>query len=825
MKKTLIKIRNVAFHILVLLVIFVASVVGFERWINQTVPATAEGMESSSFPLLYMVNDGVSYNCLHGYACEMDVNYIRDTITVLGSDHLLDIQIQPFSTSVDGISYEVLTTDGKESLENTNVVKTREENGYLYTTFEIQNNMLMNQEYILKIKVNAGGRNIYFYTRLILEDGLHLSGYLDFVTGFYEKCVNKTDQETLGTYVEPDSSSAKATTLASMDIHDSVNQLMWGDLNPQIYYKPAPSLVDINETTASFVLEYRISSIGESGATEIYNIKEFYRLRYTDTRIFLLDFTRTTDEIFQPDRKVIESTGINLGITGMDIEYEFNDKKKIVAFVQENELWTYSISGDKLTRVFGFPQSENMDYRDFYDKNTIKILKVESDGSVWFTVSGYMNRGKHEGENGVGVYYYEEASATVDEVVFIQSMEAFDMLRLDVGTLAYVTENEQYFYVLLDGRVYCVDLQSKEYEKVIDGIKNNCYKSSSTNRYFAWLEEGKEYDSGTICEIDFESREIRKITGNGNERLRPVAFMGEDFVYGAALTADIDITHEGNEIFPMYRLTIVNTEGETVKNYQPEGYYVTDVVSAENMLTLTRVSRGGSGFEAAPEDHIVSTDVEDDVIYGISTKVSDARQTEMLLRFGTTVSGSNPQVVTSKMLAGAASQDVRIPSNEEKEELYYVYAGGSMASRYTSAGPAIREANEKVGVVINEKKQFIWERGNRSATKQIRLEKIPAAFRSGVIDASALQEKMGDGAEVLDLTGCTLDMVLYFVGQGRPVLANTPDGVVTITGYDEYNVILLNPGSDETYYGGLQDSTKLFEEAGNQFVAYIEKEM
>ena len=80
---------------------------------------------------------------------------------------------------------------------------------------------------------------------------------------------------------------------------------------------------------------------------------------------------------------------------------------------------------------------------------------------------------------------------------------------------------------------------------------------------------------------------------------------------------------------------------------------------------------------------------------------------------------------------------------------------------------------------------------------------------------------MGADVDVLDLTGCTLDMVLYFVGQGTPVLANTSQGVVTITGYDEYNVILLDPGSDETYYGGLQDSTKMFEEAGNQFVSYV----
>jgi hypothetical protein len=821
MKKTLIKIRSAVVHVLVLLLIFVGSVAGFEHWLNQSSPNTAEGMESSTFPLLYMRNDEVSYNCLHGYANEMDASYIRDTITVLGSDHLLDIQIQPFSMSVDSISYEVLTSDGKQSLENTNVVKTTQENGYIYATLEIQNNMLMNEEYILKVKLTAGGREIYFYTRLILEDGLHLSGYLDFVTGFYEKCVNQSE-ETLGTYVEPDATSGQSTTLAAMDIHDTVNQLMWGDLNPQIYYKPTPSLVDINETTASFVLEYRISTIGEGGVTEIYNIEEFYRLRYTDTRIFLLDFTRTTDEVFQTDKDVIESNGINLGITGMDVEYQFNEKKKVVAFVQENELWTYNISGDKLTRVFGFPQSENMDYRDFYDKNTIKILRVESDGSVWFTVSGYMNRGKHEGENGIGLYYYEEASATVDEKVFIDSVEAYDMLKLDVGTLAYVTDNGQYFYVLLEGAVYRVALETGQCEQIIGGVMNNCYESSSSNQYFAWLLEGKEYDSGTLCVIDLETGETREITGSENERLRPVAFMGEDLVYGAAYLSDIDTAHEGSEVFPMYRLTIIDSEGEQIKNYQPDGYYVTDVEGTENMLTMTRVVRGESGFEEASEDHIVSTDVEDDVIYGISTKTSSTRQTEILLRFGTTVSSSNPQVVTSKMLASESAKEIYIPANEEREALYYVYAGGSMTNRYTSAAPAICEADESVGVVINEKKQFVWERGNRSTTKKIKVEKVPDAFRSGLIDTAALQEAMGEDYTVLDLTGCTLDMVLYFVGQGRSVQAMTPDGVVTITGYDEYNVILLDPGSDETYYGGLQDSTALFEEAGCQFVSYIE---
>ena len=487
MSKRIAAVRRIVLHILVLLVIFVGAVIFFEGMINQVTPDTAEAMENSSFPLVYMRNDGVSYNCLHGYAYEMDVNYIRDAVTVLDGDHILEIQIQPFDTEVEGVSYEVLSLDGSQSLENTGVTNLTEEDGYLYASLEIQHHMRMNQEYILKIQVTAGGREHYYYTRFLLEDGLHLASYLDFVTGFYDKCVNKTDQETLAAVVEPDETTDQASSLAYMDIHDSVSQLMWGDLNPQIFYKPTPCVVEIKGSTASFVLEYRISTVGEEGATEIYNVKEFYRLRYTDTRIFLLDFTRTTDEIFNTEETVLDDQGVLLGITSGQVEYVFDQDHYTVAFVKENELWVYKINSGKLSRVFGFPQQENMDYRDFYDKNNIKILRTDSSGNVWYCVSGYMNRGAHEGENGIALYYYEDASATSEEILFVRTMESYDMLKLDTDSLVYVTDDQEDCYLLLEGIVYRIHLQTRAYEAVLEGLKEECYLRSASNRYFAWL--------------------------------------------------------------------------------------------------------------------------------------------------------------------------------------------------------------------------------------------------------------------------------------------------------------------------------------------------
>ncbi|MDD6325347.1 MAG: hypothetical protein PUA72_07145 [Lachnospiraceae bacterium] len=824
MREKLKTVKNAVVHILVLLLVFIGAVVLFEKLINQSTPNSAQDMENSTFPLVYMQNKGVSYNCLHGYAYEMDVTNIRDTVTVLGDSHELDIQIQPFSSNVESVSYEVLSLDGTESLENTKVVQLTEESNYLTATLKIQNNMLLNQEYILKLQVTAGGRDVYFYTRLLLEDGLHLEAYLNFVTGFYEKCVNKTDEATLGSAVEPDETTDQKDTLAEMDIHSSVNRLMWGNLNPQIFYKPTPSLVDINGTTASFVLDYRISAINSEGTTELYNVKEFYRLRYTDTRVFLLDFTRSTDEIFSAEGTVINSKGINLGVTSQDVEFAIDEKNKVAAFVQEDELWTYEINAGRMTRVFGFPQKENMDYRDFYEKNNIKILRVDSDGNVWFCVSGYMNRGRHEGENGIAVYYYEDASATVEEILFVKTMESYDMLKLDIGALAYITENAQDFYLLLQGMIYRIDLTTREYERVVDGINTECYTVSESNRYVAWLKEGARYDSQTLYRMDLETGAVQEITCDADDRIRPVAFMGEDLVYGVAHTSDIDTTHEGSELFPMYRLTIVGADGEERKNYEPGNAYVLSVEQSENMLVLSRVTRTENGYEETTEDHIVSTNTDEEVATGTTTQASNVKGSEVILRLGTTLRDTTVQTVNAKLLTDGAASEISIPTNKNREKLYYVYAGGSLESVWTTAAEAIRRADEKVGVVINDEKEFVWERGNRAETAKISVDKIPQAIQNGVMDLNTLESQLGK--VVIDLTGCTLEQVLYFVGNRHPVLAWTGTETVIITGYDDYgNLILLKPGESETYFYGPEDSKTMFEAAGNQFMTYLNTDL
>ncbi len=144
-----------------------------------------------------------------------------------------------------------------------------------------------------------------------------------------------------------------------------------------------------------------------------------------------------------------------------------------------------------------------------------------------------------------------------------------------------------------------------------------------------------------------------------------------------------------------------------------------------------------------------------------------------------------------------------------------------MDSTFTDPALALQRADDQTGVVLNRAQQYVWERGNKKTKLTLNLEDVPEAMKSASLDVAALQEALGDEGTIVDLSGCTLDSVLYEVSAQRPVIAKTGDNTsVVIIGYDEY---LYDPQKGETYPYGMNDSTELFEKAGNIFISYVEK--
>ena len=163
--------------------------------------------------------------------------------------------------------------------------------------------------------------------------------------------------------------------------------------------------------------------------------------------------------------------------------------------------------------------------------------------------------------------------------------------------------------------------------------------------------------------------------------------------------------------------------------------------------------------------------------------------------------------------------DTQIP----EEDIYNVYAKGGLDSTFTDPALAIQRADDQTGVVLNRAQQYVWERGNKKTKMQLNIEDVPESIRTANWKKKELQDGLGDAGTVIDLTGCSLDSVLYEVSAQRPVIAKTGENSsVVIVGYDEYNTYLYDPSTGQTAPYGLNDSTALFESAGNVFLTYIE---
>ena len=815
--------KKVLTRILALTLVFVAAAFGTAKFLNnKDTGSTREALASATLPLIYINLDGTQMNCLHGYVKEMDVLAMRDTLTPMGDDRTVSIQVDPFQNQIKSVSFEVLTADGSKSVENTKVITLGEKDGYVTADLEIQNRLLINTEYIMKICVTAGSRDIYYYTRIIHQGDLKAKEYLDFATGFYEGCLNQSDEDGLiSQTIEPDETGDN-TNLASMNIHCTADQLMWAKLKPQVYLKPIPSIKELNENTATLEMDYVITAEGdEEGEVEMYHVTEYYRMRYAQSRVMLLDFERETNQIFDPEDAILVSNGIRLGISSKDIAYKNDTEQNFFGFVQEGALWLYETGSHNLTQVFSFLQRSGLDARDIYNKNNIKIINIDSLGNMYFLICGYMNRGKHEGECGVALYYFDAASSSIQERLYVETQEAFSLLERDVETLAYMSEDNRHFYITLEGTLYDIDMTTQEAKPVLEGLNNECYTGSVSGKMFAWLEENEQYDSTVLNLRNLETLEDIQITCKKKERILPIGFIDEDLVYGVAKVSDIDTEYEGSEVFPMYKLLIVNGQGEVVKEYDPDDCYVTGGTIQDKLLTLDRVVKTANGFEETTQDHIVNSLLNQEAAYGLAIQRTERKQTELILKTGETIKeGSKPQIVYAQQMADADTVKVAIASKERSEDMYYVYAKGHLDGVYTAVNQAVQRANEQLGVVVNSRQQMVWERGNKKEEYTLDIGTFPDAIQNGQIDVEKLQKKLEH--EVLDLRGCDMDSVLYYVSEGNPVLAQTKDGVVIIAGYDQYNTILLNPGEIQTYYCGLEDSKKMFEEAGNVFVTYFD---
>ena len=814
--------KNFFKRFLVLLVVFILGVAGTAFLMNNETTDDRSDMNDSTLPEVMVQFGDVLTNRMYGYRQPMEADFVRDSVTPLDTTKKLTLVVNPYDTKVRNLSYEIRTSDGSKVMEN-RTIKSLDtgSDGYLRTEIEISSGLLMNQEYSLQITLSTNHGDAYYYTRVVSRSATYTEQYAKFADDFVQMSLDKTQADNLAAYLET-SDSASSRNFAGLNINSPLADISWGNLNPQLSKAGIPVIKDINETTASISIEYEISAQNENGNTEYYLVTDFYRMRYDETRIRLLDFKRSASEVFDPSLSVISNSGLLLGVRSKDVDYLTNEDGSVTAFTQNGDIWSYVPDTGKFVEIFTFRKDTESDFRDARVEHDIKLLSVENNGDVDFMVYGYMNRGAHEGYSGVGIYHYNNDQGAIEEQVFIPCTESFEFLQEDLGTLSYVNQSGQLF-IMIAGNLYQINIDENTYEVLADHIDSDDFGVSVTNAHAAWKSESGDY-AGQIEFIDFDTMERRRIAPEASQKLDLLGFMNEDLIYGIVLDGDTLPNATGYMIDGITTFRIEGFDGTVKKEYHQDGLYVAGVTVGTTLMEFTLVQKSGDIYKGVKKDNIMNNSTAATDKTSVEQTSSSRQGVIVRLTFEDSPSSEEPLILYAKVRnAGEKVVDIQVDKSSV-EEVYYVYAGGGLDSVWTDPAKAVQRADKQTGVVLNRAQQYVWERGNMKTQITLNTTDIPEIIRTASLDVQNLQNGLGDSAKVTDLTGCSLENVLYEVSAQRAVIARTgSDSSVVIVGYDQYNTYLLDPSTGEVKPYGMNDSTALFQNAGNVFITYLDQ--
>ena len=781
----------------VLSAVFIVAVIIFSYVTNKGNDNMTADMGAATFPQISFSYGDYKINTLTGYAKRMDVSSMHNTITPV-ADQSLDVNIEAYGNKFTGASYKVYTLDGTSELESKKIKKAGKN-----FSLDLSGDKVLDEERILEVRLNRNGADpVYFYTRIVSDEDANVAQCLNYISDYHENALAKAENAGVGAALEP-TDDADNTTLQHVTINSNYEQVTWGSLKPQVEQEERWSIKELNSTCMSVLLQYRVSCKGEENESDRYAVKECFRVRYIADaqKTYLLDYDRTMDQIFDATKKILNEKGIILGIAPTNLSYKVNKDGTIVSFVEANELWNYNKDSDEVSLVFGFADAENTDVRNLVPDHKIKILKVDAKGNTTFLVSGYMNRGEHEGEVGVAVYYYDIEKNSVEEKVFISTNKSYAQAVSELGEMSYYDAKTDMLYTMVDGTLYQYSIEDDEKTVLVKGLDAQQYVVSEDGSLIAYQADGELGTATKVSILNVGTGKKQKITCSEGECIRPLGFIRSDFVYGIAKTEDIGNTVSGEATVPMYKLEIRNQKGKVIKTYQTDGIYILNAAFDEDMITLERASKDGDTYTATAPDYITNNEQKTKSNITLETYATDLKQTQVRLTYNDGISDKEPKVLKPKQILFETPQTITF-SDKDAPEKYYVYGHGEIQGVYTKAGDAIKKANDYNGVVVDSSQDYVWERGNRNLQYSITekddvLNTIKDRLKNQEKPIDILKD-INDGA-AYDLTGCTTEEILYIINQGRPVIAMLDSqNAVILVGYSDTNVV----------YEDLNDSTR-----------------
>lgn len=841
---------KIIYRVIVLLGVFVASLYYFSQDIKEVVfnIDNTTIMEEATFPLVTIHTEGNRINLLHGYSTNLDANVVREAVTPITTDQTLEVYFDQEDYDIKKLNYELRNFVDNKLIETDSVSVFEDQGEERSAKIKIKSELESKKEYAVKITlITSESKKMYYYFRIKKYNQVYLEEMLSFVMDFHNTIKDKEKAEDIAKYLETDKNADNAT-LAYVNINSSLDLVSWGNLQPVVLTEIVPTVKEIYPDTAFIELNYFIeATVGE--AKERYQVTEFYRIRYTSTRTYLLNYDRWMEALFDINQVSLAKSEFKLGISSdYEVPYIASDDQKKLAFVRNRELWFYNMEENEMIKVFSFAQEETDYFRDLYNQHDVRILNMDAEGNIDFMVYGYMNRGQYEGKVALLLYRYIRLDNRIEELVYIPAEETYYRMKDNIGDLAYVNGKET-FYFHINQAIYAYNLITRELTEIATNVKRDNVVVLKELNYIVWQDSKL---STILYMMDLETEERQTIEAPTGYHTHLLGMIDQNIIYGLSKDNDAFTTLDGREMFPMSVIKITDIQKKVLKSYKKSGYFISGLNIEDNVITLNRLTKAKEGkdnsFIKTSDDFIINQKMNETPIIQVNTRVTDQALTELYLTMpsGYTMP-SVPRVIGTVQTVITQDPTVRVIESNLPDTYYYAYTSKDREAAYDNAAEAIVAARDRIGVVLDNKMRLVWERGikapqnfikkfeemdwNTNQNTIISCLELILSYQKVQLEVSISDLEYGTAYDIMkeyslyepvQLTGTALEDALYYVSEGRPILAMKSSGkAVLIYGYDAYNIMMIDPSSNKPVRMGLQEGIKMFEEAGNIFVSYL----
>ena len=855
--------RKTIYRILYAVVVFCVTVVLLEVFTSGTSTQTTTEMSEAVLPVVSMNTGSTVFNTLYGSVRELDPGKLRAPLTPITSDRTVDAKVQLYGQTLISMSMEVRDITGKRLIEEDEL--TYQVSGdQADVSISFKNLIDPDTEYLLVLFLSTQqNEEVRYYTRFsYTEDDSEremAEEALEFARSFHDMTFDKSNEEELSVYLES-SDKVSNSSLATVTLYNSADQVTWGDLNPTETTTPVYTITAIENGYIGIRGSYYVSTEPESDETvqreSLYRCTEYYELRKGTDRFYLMDYERTMSKDFDPQHPSGTSGNLELGIADTDMQVVQSSKKDVTAFVHDGRLYETSSSDNLLIYIYGFDSAGDTGERETNASHDIQILHMEEDGSIDFLVYGYMNCGRHEGDTGISFYHYNGNYHTVEEKAFVPYNGSFEILNDKIERISHYDAEKGRLYLILEDALYEIDVNSCSLRQIEGQLSDRSCVISDSGVLVACREMQDGEVTGSIRMYNLNGMNEITITPAEGYLAIPLGFMGQDLIYGTVRTEDIITDSTGTQLQLMEHIYIVDQELNVLEDYHQDGYYVTGCEIRDGQILLKRVQKAEGSSDDSMQGYTPAA--EDTISSGTSAAVTQLTQTLSSSRYGTIVQISvgisdwlSCQYMRPQEILYEGSRELTPQQTEDidDEQQYYVYDCKGFVEQTRSIADAITQASgDNTGVVLNSEGQYVWAktRPSRSEIDDLTTMTEGASARSSqevCLEAMLLHEnKTADAASllaegktsleilegklidsvVMNLSGCTLDDVLYYVGQGYPVYAcRKDDTMVLIVGYGPENVELYDPSSGSVHLLTISEATEQFQQAGNRFISYI----